>query len=907
MNRLRRISSVVCVAMLCQIGAGLPTRAATENASSVARTKTVTRTHLVDGTDQTVDSRNVSVEVSTTKNLRDRQAVTVSWKGAHPTGGLVTDQTTAAAAQQEYPVVVMQCRGIDSATAATGKRVSPETCWTQTPGERFEYSASGSSFPSYRMDRYATTADRASAVNQPDPLPAACPDVPVPHWIPFHAADGTVYPGGNLGCAGLAPEAANSADSLQPGNTTYGVSDAKGSGSTKFVMQNADTNASVGCSQTVVCTLEIIPIMGISCDAAGNAASPGGMPPADRPPASSVDPIFQRCAQTGHFTPGVFNGGGEDPEVPVTGALWWSASNWRNRISVPLTFAASGSVCDVVTNQSTLYLYGSEALDQATQQWAPSFCLNSSLFTLRHVQSSEPQAKNLLAIGNVDAAIQAGPPQTPFPKPVVQAPAAVTGWAIAYSVDGDDGHPYPDLKLDARLIAKLLSESYRSCADCLDFTSTAAKKAGFAAMASNPIDISRDPEFHALNPGISSTNSLQSAATLSVMSSDADLMTAVSSYIDADPEARSWLDGKPDPWGMIVNPAYKHLALPVTTWPLLDDHIPVLAPGSNPCLAESPVPWLPLVASPLSNPATIALDLQFDVANSQTTCSHSGALKLGPIGREPAGSRFIFGLVGLGDAVRYQLNTAQLQTQRSSTGTSTFDDASGRTFAAATDSGMKAAGALLNPNDKIGTWTLPYNTLRVDPSGAKAYPGAVLMSIDVPTKGLAAGLAKRYAQLLHFVAGPGQVAGLANGQLPPGYLSLSRANGLGALAEYTDKAADAVAAQRGVVPFVSGKATPTGTGPDGRPSSPAGSPSSGSGDSPAPGSEGGGAASSRPTNGPSGSNSAGPTTGSSVNAAQVSSTTNIGSGILGLALPALLLGALLAAGVAAWTSGVGRR
>ena len=31
-----------------------------------------------------------------------------------------------------------------------------------------------------------------------------------------------------------------------------------------------------------------------------------------------------------------------------------------------------------------------------------------------------------------------GPPSSPFPKPTVQAPAAVTGWAIAYSIDDVD-------------------------------------------------------------------------------------------------------------------------------------------------------------------------------------------------------------------------------------------------------------------------------------------------------------------------------------------------------------------------------------------------------------------------------------------------------------------------------------
>ena len=56
----------------------------------------------------------------------------------------------------------------------------------------------------------------------------------------------------------------------------------------------------------------------------------------------------------------------------MTGQLWWTASNWRNRIAVPLTFAPSAGACDVVSVGVDRVLYGSEALLQATQQWSPS-------------------------------------------------------------------------------------------------------------------------------------------------------------------------------------------------------------------------------------------------------------------------------------------------------------------------------------------------------------------------------------------------------------------------------------------------------------------------------------------------------------------------------------------------------
>jgi hypothetical protein len=911
-----RKAAAVALVMLAAMGFS-PLTGTTATAAPVpafSGHETISRTHLDDGVDRTVDTRNFSVTVSDTQDLRDRQAGTVTWHGAHPTGGTVTDHNSAAAAGQEYPVVLMQCRGVDSTTAPASKQLSPQTCWTQTPDERFQYSQSGFVFPPYRMDRYASTADRAASVNQPTPYPPAGTDCPVPapafaHWIPFKALDGTVYPGGRLGCAGLAPEAANSADSLQPGNTTYGVTSTSGDGASKFVIQTTETNASLGCSSTVACTLEIIPIMGLSCDPAGVATGPNlGMPPADRPDPNSdptiVPLIAAQCEKAGHFAPGQVNGGGELPDLAVSGSMWWAASNWRNRITVPLTFTQSATACDIVTNQSSLYIYGAESLVQATQQWSPHFCLDKSLFTLRHVQTSEPQAKNLLAINNIESAVQGMPPSTPFPQPVVQAPAALSGWAIAYSVDGKDGTPVQNLKLNARLIAKLLSESYRSCSTCLDFTSRDARYNGFAALAENPTDISNDPEFQALNPNLPLAAYHEAASTLEVMSSDSDTMTALTSYINSDPEARAWLNGTPDPWGMLVNPAYKNIALPVSSWPLLDTNLAVLATDSNQCLSRNPVPWLPLIASPVSNPALIALHLQFDISNSQVVCQNNGAQdieKLVAVGREAEGSRYLFGLVSLADASRYQLGTASLQTQRTGQSTDIFSSPAGRTFVAPTVTSVTAAAKLMVPDDTVGSWTMPYDSFSSARAAKNAYPGTMLLSVDVPTHGLPKADAGQYATLLRFLAGSGQTAGLLAGQLPPGYIPMNSANGIAKFAAYSARAAAAVAAQCGIVPLVSGAPT-TGTGSCVAPAANTGAPPPAAGPTSAPAPSSSPPSSSSPPPSPSSSSPA-PT----VSAVPVAKTVGIRPGAIGVALPVAALVALVALCLLAYNNGLGRR
>ena len=86
-------------------------------------------------------------------------------------------------------------------------------------------------------------------------------------------------------------------------------------------------------------------------------------------------------------------------------------------------------------------------MTQATEQWDPAFCLNSKLFNVNLVQLGEPVAKNSLQQGFIEAAIQGEPPPVPpgqksfFTTPTVQAPLAVSGFAIAYVIDNGNGAP----------------------------------------------------------------------------------------------------------------------------------------------------------------------------------------------------------------------------------------------------------------------------------------------------------------------------------------------------------------------------------------------------------------------------------------------------------------------------------
>ncbi|MCU1400570.1 MAG: hypothetical protein JWN62_3679, partial [Acidimicrobiales bacterium] len=368
MRRIFRVLLPIVLSLL--VVAPVATSAPTATAGTSADPefigeKALGRNHLENGADNVVDSRTFTVSVGQTTQLHGHQAVDVLWTGAHPTGGIVADQNSGDAMNEEYPVVVMECRGVDPtpstdpstpATVPVGATaLDPTTCWTATSAERFQDSQN-TAFPPWRIDRYAPAAARQAVFGQPSPRPVSCFAQPSPseHWVPFVAASGISYAGGANGCGGQAPEASNVGGLNLPSNTTYGVTGTDGAGHVTFDMWSTAENTSLGCSDTVRCSLVIVPIMGISCDAAG-----ASLPAADQPGAAGTD-ADTLCRAAGQYQPGALVDTGLRSDIAVSGALWWSASNWRNRISVPLSFAPSADACNVVDGKPEIDLYGSE-------------------------------------------------------------------------------------------------------------------------------------------------------------------------------------------------------------------------------------------------------------------------------------------------------------------------------------------------------------------------------------------------------------------------------------------------------------------------------------------------------------------------------------------------------------------
>ena len=228
----------------------------------------------MNGKEQVVDKRTVTLHVSQTTNLRGRQEIAVSWSGAHPTGGIVADQNSIDAQQEEYPFVLLECRGIDSTKATPPERLSPETCWTQDWSERYQDSFQ-TRFPALPARPVRPAAGRAQVVGAPSPLPAACKYLPAPtqHWVPFVAADGQVYderPGRvRRPAAGVADRRRVRASRATRPSASPGLD---GRGSADFDVWTSAENASLGCSQTVACALVAVPSWGSAATRGAGAA-----------------------------------------------------------------------------------------------------------------------------------------------------------------------------------------------------------------------------------------------------------------------------------------------------------------------------------------------------------------------------------------------------------------------------------------------------------------------------------------------------------------------------------------------------------------------------------------------------------------------------------------------------------
>lgn len=741
------------------VPASAPSAQAADSGSAWSASRTLTRTFAAaDGSLTSFPSNQVSVHVDATKDLRGRQRVNVSWQGAQPSGGRATNPFGENGLAQEYPVVVMQCRGTDEPGARL--KVSPQTCWTVSVAQRSRVAVNeGEAI--WTKDALATEADkqRFSSAEATLPDAKACPTADkapfYTHLTPFKAANGTVYQACDN--AAMPPEAAVGA--AYPANEMAAFTRTDGTGGVQFEVRSDTENESLGCNATTECSLVVIPINGLSCAAPST-------------PASTADKL---CRRTGQFAPGSSNFKNDGVDAAVSPQLWWAPSNWANRFTVPISFGLPPDTCEVRDPRPPTGFYGSELLAQAALQWAPAYCLAKDRFKYQHNQMSDEAGWNLMENGGGVAAAVSSKHQRRGKDPVAYAPTAVTGFSIGYVIDRpDNAGEYTELKLNARLIAKLMTQSYLG----------SDLGRGHPGVEQNPIGLMNDPEFVRLNPGLS-TISQEAGATLLNLSNSSDVVTQLTDYIATDPEAMAWLNGTPDRWGMKVNPAYARISLPRAEWPLLDTYLPKTA---NDCRNANPSVYFSQVAAPVVNLRRIAEALLDGWPNVQTKCDYDVATKTWKVGRtdrQAFGARFMLGVVSLGDAARYGLRNAALQTR-------------GTRYVAPTQASLAAAiGVGKRAQGSTGPIVMTQQALR---KVGDAYPGTMVVYTAARTQNLAKDDAAKVAQFIRLATTEGQRPGSGNGELPAGFLPIRKNGVSAALFTAAQDAADRIEAQKAPAP-----------------------------------------------------------------------------------------------------------
>lgn len=747
---------LVLIALMVATGGSRASAAASDDVGKFSQSKTVTR-EFVDG-DQTelVDTRDVTVNVDHTVNLRGRERVTIDWTGARPSAGRASNPAGEKGMSQEYPVVIMQCRGRDDPSLPAAQQMSQKTCWTSTVQQRSQSTVQRNAV--WTHDLYAAPADRKQQSGLDDTTGCEIdPDFST-HATPFVSASGKTFAA--CSASTMPPEAAVGA-SFPPAEVAA-FTGADGKGQVNFEVRSATENESLGCTDAVPCSIVVIPIMGLSC---------------------ADTPVTDACERTGSLRPGSNNFANEGVDAAVSPLFWWSESNWRNRITVPLTFGLAPDACDVLDSRAPTAFYGSELMSQAALQWSPAYCLRKDRFKFQLNRLGDDPAFALVESNQASAAFVSDTREKTSEETFGYAPTAVTGFAISYIIDEpENAGERQELRMTPRLIAKLLTQSYLG-------SDLGRQHPG---MTTNPMSLNADPEFKALNPGLDDV-AREAGAALLTLSESSDVIASLTSYIANDTEAMAFVNGSADPWGMVVNPTYKKIKLPTADFPLLDTFVPTT---QDECRQQNPGQYFSQLAAPVTTFRKIAEAVLDAWPNVQTKCeraSSSDPYKTGRIDRQGVGTRFMLGVVSLGDASRFGLRTATLQTKSTVSPKVTFDSAAGRTFVAANDASLTAAAGVAKAGKTSRTFDLSQARLAKDPS---AYPGTMVVYTAAKTRGLDKAEAKKVASFIRISTTEGQVQGSGNGKLPAGYVPIRKSGATAALYAQAQKVAKLVEAQK---------------------------------------------------------------------------------------------------------------
>lgn len=238
-------------------------------------------------------------------------------------------------------------------------------------------------------------------------------------------------------------------------------------------------------------------------------------------------------------------GFGNPPTSPLTPSLW------AQRMQVRLNFADVATSCGSGARELSV---GSELLVDAMNSWIPALCTQTGV-DLGYIQTDDESARGQLASGGASLVFTSQPvDDSGGGTSTLYGPAGLSAVNIAVlAATGGTNEfvPLKGIKLNARLVAKLLTESYREGID----PTGASSSSSLPWAMTLPAELKTDPEFQALNPGLPNSV-LGNDLVVTVAGSDGT--SALWNWITSDPDARAFLDGCPDAASnnTVINPFY---------------------------------------------------------------------------------------------------------------------------------------------------------------------------------------------------------------------------------------------------------------------------------------------------------------------------------------------------------------
>ena len=457
--------------------------------------------------------------------------------------------------------------------------------------------------------------------------------------------------------------------------------------------------------------------------------------------------------------------------------LFWDA--WKHHIAIRTGFKPLGIHCPI--GGAERQISGSELIAGAVASWQPALCAGAggSPFTISTGAESDALLSASSATVPAALALTSRPLDTSGGgvDPNVYAPVALSGISIAFAIDrhpisvGDvpkkvidaNHQAFTSINLTPRLIAKLLTNSYLDSlpGDKSDVGYVSVKNRG-----SNKRNLTTDPDFLAVNDPEWAFEALVSPSLADMVTPQgrSDVAWQLWRYVLADPLAADFLAGKPDPWGMIVNPwnstvAAKNpsdtaLTLPRDSFPKSDPT--ELAADPNGAGPINLVAWRPYT-NDLDQGGYLTLRGDGLVLGpwdqTKTPPQYTKAV------RSLSGFQTVIGLTDTASAAKYQVVSASLLNPAGQ-------------FVAPTAQSMSAAAAAMIPT-ATQKQVLEYNPSSASAAAAPtAYP--LTMPVYAATNPAQGDHASRQsdATFVRYAATSGQKVGTAPGQLPPGYAPL---------------------------------------------------------------------------------------------------------------------------------------